>query len=562
MEQIFLIIKTSIKALFGIDQDVQLSRPDAQFGDFSTNVAMQLSKQLDKNPREIAEQLVNKLEDTGEFAEVSIAGPGFINLRLKDAILTQELKNIIDKPGEYGKSKIYQDQVVLTEYSDPNPFKVLHVGHFYTSVIGDAISNLIENAGGQVHRVNFGGDVGLHVAKTMWAILREFGGENLDKLSEIDENSRAEFMANCYVTGTRAYEDDESAKSEITTLNKRVYQIHADNDHESVFAQIYWTFRQWSYDYFASFYEKIGTEFEKYYPESEVAQIGLNAVLEQKQAGVFKDSDGAVIFEGEPYGLHTRVFVNKSGLPTYEAKDIGLSIKKWEDYHFDQSVIITGNDIIEYMKVVLKAIEQFKPELSSRTRHITHGNVKLVGGVKMSSRMGNFLRAVDVLDMVADANEAAQGNRDTAPVLGAIKYAFLKFKIGADSSFDPKESVSIHGNSGPYLQYALARARSVVKKSQIDSSEFESGSYLVSERNLLFKLTEYKDVIQKATEDLTPHILCTYLYELAQVFNRFYESSQIVGDEREKIRIKLVEAYASILADGLKILGIPAPERM
>ena len=564
MRQINLVIQDAVKRLFDVDIDIQLTRPDSQFGDFSTNVAMQLARELGKNPRDIAERLVEDLRQTSEFNDVSIAGPGFINLRIKDQLLSSELNKIIDDSTNYGRPNLYQDKIVLTEYSDPNPFKVLHVGHFYTSVIGDAISNLIENAGGQVHRVNFGGDVGLHVAKTMWAIIREFDGENVEKLSEFDDNNRSEFMANCYVAGTRAYEDDETAKNEITVLNKKIYQIHADNDHESAFAKIYWTFRQWSYDYFNNFYAKIGTKFEKYYPESEVASIGLNTVLEQKQAGIFKDSDGAVVFEGEPYGLHTRVFVNKEGLPTYEAKDVGLSIKKWDDYHFDQSIIITGNDIIEYMKVIMKAIEQFRPELSARTRHITHGNVKLVGGVKMSSRKGNFLRATDVLDLVTNANETAQGNRDLAPVLGAIKYAFLKFKIGADSSFDPNESVSIHGNSGPYLQYALSRAKSVVNKSDFTEYNLEMNinDYSTYERSLLFKLTEYADIIQKATEDLTPHILCTYLYELAQVFNRFYENSQIIGDKHEKIRIKLVKAYAVILTNGLTILGIPTPERM
>jgi arginyl-tRNA synthetase len=564
MDQINLSIKNAVKQLFDIDSDVQLSRPDPAFGDFATNVAMQLAKTLGKNPREIADQLAEKLRGSEEFSEVSIAGPGFINLKITDQLLTNELKNIINNPSVYGKSDLYQGKNVITEYSDPNPFKVLHVGHFYTSVIGSAISNLIEFAGGQVHRVNFGGDVGLHVGKTIWAMLHGFGGENPDKLSEINENDRSEFMARCYIEGTRAYEDDETAKTEITSLNKKIYQIHTNNDHDSNLAKIYWTCRDWSYDYFKAFYSRIGVGFEKYYPESDVAQIGLDAVLEQKQLGIFKDSDGAVIFEGEAYDLHTRVFVNKEGLPTYETKDVGLSIKKWEDYHFDQSIIITGNEILEYMKVVLKAIEQFRPELSSRTKHITHGHIKLVGGVKMASRKGNFLRAVDVLDLVADANQAAQGNHDDAPVLGAIKYAFLKFKIGADSNFDPKESVSIQGNSGPYLQYALARARSVIKKSNLVSldSDFKSISYSVFEKNLLFKLTEYKDVIHQATLELTPHILCTYLYELAQVFNRFYENSIVVGDERENIRIKLVEAYAGILSSGLMVLGIPTPERM
>lgn len=564
MDQYAKTVQKIVKQLFDVDQEIILTRPDAKFGDFSTNVALQLARQLEKNPRELAEQLAAGLNQTNEFAAVSIAGPGFINLKLKNEILADELAKIIEKPAEYGKSDLYKDQIVVTEYSDPNPFKVLHVGHLYTSVVGDAISNLIENAGGVVHRVNFGGDIGMHVAKTMWAIIRDLGGETPDKLSEISEDERPEFMAKCYVQGTRAYDDDENAKTEITQLNKKIYQINTDKDQQSPLAQIYWTCRKWSYDYFGSFYGRIGTKFEKYYPESEVAGIGLETVLQQKEAGVFKESDGAIVFEGEPYGLHTRVFVNKEGIPTYEAKDIGVSIRKWDDYKFDQSIIITANEIVEYMKVVLKAIEQFRPELAQRTKHITHGMIKLAGGEKMASRKGNFIRAVDVLDMVADANEAAQGNRDEAPILGAIKYAFLKFKIGADSSFDPKESVSIQGNSGPYLQYALARAKSIIKKSESESSIEvpDQNDYTDFERNLLIKLTEYKDVIQRATTDLTPHILCTYLYELAQSFNRFYENSQVVGDAREGIRLKLVEAYVGILTNGLMVLGIPTPERM
>lgn len=564
MDKIEKIIQTTVQQLFNFDQPIQLSRPDSQFGDFATNVAMQLAKRLGKNPREIANQLVEKLRETNSFSEVSIAGPGFINLRVQDDSLTDGLKEIINNSSDYGRSQLYKDKIVVTEYSDPNPFKVLHVGHLYTSVIGDAISNLIESAGGKVHRVNFGGDVGLHVGKTMWAIIKKLGGEYPEKLAEIDPDHRSEWMAACYVEGTRAYEDDEQAKSEIVVLNKKVYQFHSENDHESAASQIYWICREWSYDYFNAFYKRIGTKFEKYYPESETSQVGLATVLEQKDKGVYQDSDGAVIFVGEPYGLHTRVFVNKQGLPTYEAKDVGLIIKKWEDYHFDESVIITGNDIIEYMKVVLKSIEQFKPELSSRTKHITHGNVKLAGGVKMSSRKGNFIRAVDVLDMVADANEAIQGNRDEAPVLGAVKYAFLKNRIGADVIFEPKESVSLQGNSGPYLQYALARAISVTQKLDVDKETLNQKTYKYSEheRNLLIKVTEYPEIVEQATVTLLPHHLCIYLYELAQEFNRFYENSRVIGDEREQIRLHMIMAYVTVLRNGLTILGVPTPDRM
>ena len=553
-------IAQAIKEIFDADVTIQLTRPEPEFGDYATNIALQLAGRLGKNPREIAEAVASKLRESGDYSDVTVAGPGFINVRVSEVTLANEL-DMMAQP-DYGRSHAYDNKTVITEYSDPNPFKVLHAGHFYTSVVGDAISNLIESAGGEVHRVNFGGDVGLHVAKTMWAIMRKLGGEYPQKLADIPVDSRSEWMAACYVEGTNAYEDDEQAHAEITELNKKVYELHSANNHESAFAHIYWTCREWSYDYFNAFYARIGTKFEKYYPESETAPTGLATVLQQKQNGVYEDSEGATIFKGEPYGLHTRVFVNKAGLPTYEAKDVGLSIKKWDDYHFDQSVIITGNDITEYMKVVLKSIEQFLPELAKRTLHLTHGNVKLAGGVKMSSRKGNFLRAVDVLDIAADENEKIQGNRDDAPVLGAIKYAFLKNRVGPDVIFDPHESVGLQGNSGPYLQYAHARAMSILSKITDDYSLAPLVDIDSNERSLLVKMTEYEDVIERATTQLAPHLVCTYLYELAQVFNRFYENSRIVDDPRQAIRARLVTGYAGILKSGLTLLGIQAPDHM
>jgi arginyl-tRNA synthetase len=555
-------VSNAVKELFDIDEQVQLTRPDPQFGDYSTNVAMQLAKRLGRDPHQIAERLAIKLREHGDFSEVTVAGPGFINMRVADTALSSQLDDIQASGDNYGRPTSYVDKVVVTEYSDPNPFKVLHAGHLYTSIIGDAISNLVELAGGTVHRVNFGGDVGLHVGKTMWAILRRLGGEHPEKLDDIVEAERSEWMAAAYVEGTNAYEENEQAKSEIIALNKRVYNIVNDNDHDSAFARIYWTCRQWSYDYFNAFYARINTTFEKYYPESETAPIGLKTVLDQKEKGVYVESQGATVFIGEPYGLHTRVFINSEGLPTYEAKDVGLSIKKWQDYHFDESIIITGNDITEYMKVVLKSIEQFEPTLAERTRHFTHGNVKLAGGVKMSSRKGNFLRAVDVLDSVAVENEATQGNRDEAPVLGAVKYAFLKNRIGPDIIFDPKESVSIQGNSGPYLQYAHARAVSIIAKSSPVVDVKITRQFDAYERALLIKMTEYPEVLQLAVSELSPHLVATYLYELAQVFNRFYEKSHVIGDKREAIRVELVTAYARILKNGLTVLGIPAPNKL
>jgi arginyl-tRNA synthetase len=550
-------IKRVCQDLFGIDVEPALTRPDEQFGDYATNIALHLSKQLGKNPREIAEALAENIKGKStQIQEATVAGPGFLNLKLTNKALAEL--------AESTPSKSLEGQSIVFEYSDPNPFKVLHAGHLYQTVVGDAIANVLEVAGATVHRVNFGGDVGLHVGKTMWAILKALGGEHPEKLADISVAQRSEWLSQRYIEGSNAYEDSETAKQAIVELNKRVYQVHTDNDHDSPFASIYWTTRQWSYDYFDSFYASIGSGFEKYYPESQTAPLGLKTVLEQLEKGVYEKSDGAVVFKGEPYGLHTRVFINSNGLPTYEAKDVGLTMTKWEDYHFDRTIIITGNDITEYMKVVLKSIEQFAPDLAERTTHLTHGQVKLAGGVKMSSRKGNILRAQDVLNTAQEANKNINGTEQPDVVLGAVKYAFVKQSIGPDIIYNPEESVAIQGNSGPYLQYAHARARSVLAKSGLpegrslqDLQDLQEG-----ERTLLRKVGEYAETVERVVEELMPHHICSYLYDLAQVFNRFYEHNRVIGDPRQDTRLQLVQAYADTLKKGLELLNIPAPERM
>ncbi len=552
MESLQKAIGSLAQHLYSTEVEVALTRPDAKFGDFATNAALQLAGKLGKNPREIALTLAEAIKKdlADSVVQAEVAGPGFINIRLSQDALIAQLYQITDLP------KPLAGKTIVAEYSDPNPFKVLHAGHLYTSIVGDAIANLLETAGATVHRTNYGGDVGLHVGKTMWAILKALGGESPDKLQEIPREQHAAWLAACYVEGNNTYEEDETAKAEMIALNKRVYQLHVDGDRDSAFAQIYWTTRQWSYDYFDEFYERIGTKFEKYYPESEVVAIGVKKVKEQLKKGVFKESAGAVVFDGEKHGLHTRVFTNSEGLPTYETKEVGLLFKKKNDYNFDLSVVITGNEQEQYMQVVLKAIEQFAPELVRATKHLTHGIVKLQGGEKMSSRKGNILRAVDVLDAAEKANQ----RKDDQVTIGAVKYAFLKVRTGGDIIYDPKESVSLEGNSGPYLQYAHARAHSILEKLSLKSSKITTLDE--QERLLAAKLTEFTEIVSKAVNDLSPHIVCTYLYELCQAFNRFYENNRVIGDKRERERAELVRMYADVLKTGLSLLGIQAPKKM
>lgn len=558
-------ITAIVKGLYELEVAPSVSRPDPQFGDFATNVALQLAKQVGKNPREIAEEIADKLRETGEYKTVEIAGPGFINITLSDAALLALVRR---EPAQSLRGK-----KVLVEYSNPNPLKPLHAGHLYTTLVGDIISRLIALAGAETIRLNYGGDVGLHTAKGMWGILRSLGGEHPEKLYEVTD--RPTWLGARYVEGNNAYEDDEVAKTEITAINKRIYALHDSDDHDSPFARIYWTVRQWSYDYFAELYRQLEViPFDRFMPESEVTPLGLKTVKEHI-GNVYEKSGDAIIFDGEKHGLHTRVFINSEGLPTYETKDVGLSLTKWQDYHFDDSIIITANEQDQYMQVVLKSIEQFAPDLAARTKHFTHGMVKLQGGVKMSSRKGNVVTALEILDAARQAGAESGLNPSEETILAAVKYAFAKVRIGGDIAYDPKESIALDGNSGPYLQYAHARARRILEKvaqnipsqgSSLTSEEkyqFAMPTEVIEEDRLLVrKLGEYAEVVELATRQLEPHHICTYLFELAQEFNRYYEKHQVVGSDREQHRAGLVALYADTLKAGLTILGIHAPDHM
>ncbi|MBR3172592.1 arginine--tRNA ligase [Candidatus Saccharibacteria bacterium] len=544
-------LKKLIQDLYDLDFDPEITpSPENIAADYSSNVPLKLAKELHKSPMEIAEELAKAMAEHNSVSDVNVSNPGFINFTLSDAYLNAQITDLYTDFNQYITSDAYKNQTIICEFSDPNPFKVLHVGHLYTSVVGDALSRLYEYAGAKVVRANFGGDVGLHVAKTMYVLQKK------DPTTLTIED-----IAKCYVEGTAAYEDDIEAKQEITKLNKEIYQINADDVHGTPLADLYWQGRELSYDYFKAFYANIGLKFDKFYPESAVAGLGLKIVKEQLQNGVYEESDGAVIFDGEKYGLHTRVFINQEGVPTYETKDVGLIFTKWNDYHFDKSIVITGSEQLEYMKVVLKSVEQYAPELTERTTHLTHGLVKLPGNVKMSSRKGNFLKAVDVLDMVKSALEEEYHSTDGIISLAATKYAFLKYKMGGNIIFDPHESVKMTGNSGPYLLYACVRAKKILASLNIKSPS-QSNTIEEAEKALAKKIIEYKDVLAEAVQEMAPHKLANYLYELAQEFSRFYEHCPVQGSNREVERAVLVKVYLDTMTHGLNILNINIPEEM
>lgn len=585
MEEVKQKLEAAILQVYGVKADVVVTvAPEDTGADFASNVAMQLAKLVHKAPVAIAEELKDAFladaKASGMAWRVEIAGPGFMNFISPDEYFYGKVADFAKGQEHLTKGSVwseYDGKVVVCEFSDPNPFKVLHVGHLYTSMVGDSISRILEMAGAKVVRANFGGDVGLHVGKTIWALLQQ-----------LPSHLVIEEIAKAYVEGTRAYEEDEQAKAEITEINRMVYEIalqefgdirkwpghEMGDDQEGValaldkeeIKTIYLKGRELSYKYFEDFYARIGVKFDRYYPESTVAVRGLKEVRQGLDRGVYEESNGAVVYKGEKFGLHTRVFINQNGLPTYEAKDVGLIFTKWDDYHFDESVVITGNDIIEYMKVVLASVSEMAPKLSERTRHLTHGQVKLPGNEKMSSRKGNFLKAVDVIGMVTQELMESTGQpADEKVVLAALRYAFLKYKMGGDIIFDPKESVAMTGNSGVYLLYSTVRAKKVLQR--VGNSASRSNDTIASSetsfvRKLSKKIVQYQDVLKEAVVEKAPNKICAYLFELAQEFSRFYENVKVIGNESEAELIVVVQAYTNVMEHGLGLLGIEVPEEM
>ncbi len=487
------------------------------------------------------EEDFKKLEREGLpfVSKIEFVKPRFINFYLSKEFFKESLGEISEKGENFGKSEHAKGFKVMVEYTDPNPFKEFHIGHLMSNAIGEALSRIIEFNGAEVKRANWQGDVGMHVAKAVWG-MRNLG---------LSSNITIEDLGKAYAYGAQKFGEEES-KKEITELNKKIFS----REDESI-NKIYDLGREVSLRYFETIYEKLGTKFDYYFFESGEGVEGKTIVEEGLARGIFERSEGAIVFHGEKFGLHTRVFVNSQGLPTYEAKELGLNKKKFEvEPDLSQSIIVTGNEIKEYFKVLLKVISLIFPDITKKTIHLPHGMLRLPTG-KMSSRTGDVITAEELIEEV---KKRTKGDEQVA--IAAIKYMILRQAIGNDIVFDFEKSVSTEGDSGVYLQYAHARANSILGKAgRKGDAEGESGETREIEK-LLYRFPE---IVERAGAEYAPNYITTYLTELAASFNNFYAHEQVLSDKPESAyRLAIVEAFKIVMKNGLNILGIPAPERM
>ena len=571
-------IAVILKAIGIASPKIEVEHPtDLAHGDYSTNVALQYAKELKMKPRDLAEKIVTELKTELEkgqpsnlergltfrdgISKTEIAGGGFINFYLSPKFFAESVAEIVREADNFGRNENREGEKVMVEYTDPNPFKEFHIGHLMSNAVGESIARLIEASGAKVVRACWQGDVGLHVAKAIWGV---------KKVVRKDLRFRIYDLGLAYTAGAKAYETDTKAKSEIEELNRKIFE---KSDPE--INKLYDEGRKISLEHFEEIYKKLGTKFDHYFFEGKEGREGEEIVAEFLKKGVFEKSENAVIFRGERFGLHTRVFITSQGLPTYETKELGLNKVKFEaEPDLAQSVIVTANEQDDYFKVVLKAMEQIYPAITQKTKHISHGMLRFASG-KMSSRLGNVITGESLITAVENLVIEKIKDRDLPPeekqqiaeavAIGAIKYSILRAGIGSDIIYDFEKSISFEGDSGPYLEYTYARARSVLRKQPTTNNRqpTTAGSYKVGPcTNVERLLYRFPEVVERAAKEFEPHYVATYLIELSAAFNNFYAHSKIIGSDEEEYRLALTGAVSIILKNGLYLLGIQAPERM
>ncbi len=566
-----IVIKKAITSALGplgIEaSSATLEHPSSiEHGDYSTNVAMAYAKNLGMNPKELAEKIVMEIENNKppEIEKVEVAGPGFINFYLSRSFFSGSVEEILNEDELYGRNDILSGKKIMVEYGQPNPFKPFHIGHLMSLAIGESISRIVEFHGAVTIRANYQGDIGPHVAKAIYGLMKN--GKPEDGMSVAEQ---ANYIGEKYAEASNLYDTDEEIKKEIDVINKKIYE---KSDKE--INDFYDWGRKVTLEAFEELYSILGTKYNHYFFESETANDGLE-IVRANTGDVFEESDGAIVFHAEKHDpkLHTRVFINSQGLPTYETKELGLTKKKFDLENPDLSIVDTATEQADYMRVVLKAISLLYPELDGKFKHITHGMMRFASG-KMSSRKGNVVTGESlirdskalVMEKMIEREFDEYTKEEIATVVGvsAIKYSILRSTVGSDIVYDFEKSISFEGDSGPYLQYSATRATSVLEKANTQGMQADCANIPSTIFPIEKHLYKFPEVIVRAGENFEPHHLTTYLTELAGEFNAFYANEKILDkdDEYSAYKIAITEAFLVIMKNGLWLLGIRMPEKM
>jgi len=568
MEKVIERIKTAlIDSIHGVDPTyigtVVLSAPLLQFGDYSTNIAMILARQLKRSPLEIAEAIAAGIKKSEDVEKIQVLKPGFVNIWLSQKALTPSLAEAVQNRFSFPSFHFGNEKKVMVEFAHPNTLKLFHIGHLRNISTGESVVRLLEAVGNKVIRSNYQGDVGLHIGKTLWKMKQFIAELGIEKVRALSLHDKIALLGKAYAQAETAYGENEQAKKEIYEINKMVYEESSD------IMDLWNETRQWSVSYFEEIYKRVYSHFDRCYFESEVHKVGLATSKDLLEKGILEKSEGAVVFNGEKYGLDTRVFINGLGFPTYEGKELGLAQKEFNDFgKLDKNIHVVTPEQTSFFKITFKVEELMdKEKYGGKQFHLAYEWVKLKEG-KMSSRMGNVVEGAWILDEIKKKiTEKFKDSELIAETLAvaSVKYSFLKNSTSSVIAFDIDESISLEGNSAPYILYTYVRTQSILKKEEVAPSKDLAVAQLgEAELSIIRLLYQYREKVRKAAETLSPNIVANYLYELTREYNLFYQKNPILKAEKEvkEARIAITQAVGATIKHGLGLMGIETVERM
>lgn len=561
------------------------------FGHYSSSIPFEIARNIGKSPKDIAEIIINKIFEKKEnsliFEKIENIN-GFINFYLSDEHLFSILRDMLNNK-TFGTGDTFKNKKVIVEYTDPNPFKQFHMGHFMTNALGESIFRLILSQGAVASNLCYSGDVGIHVAKTIFGLLNkiEKNEYSLEDFLNFTNKKTIEQLGESYVLGSSMYSED-SNKDKIQDLNNLIFTIsqklakdegieivnnyqYSDMFDFNNVEKIYDKGRNESIIYFKSIYSKLGSNFTELYFESTTGEFGSKYV---KESPIFEESEGAIIWDGKKHNRNVQVLINSRGNPTYSAKEIGLNILKKIKYSPDISIICTAREQEFYFKDLIEIFKQLG--FTQDTIHLPHGELRNKNG-KMSSRTGDIVTMDDIINQIREEvliNFSSKKDQNFLEsiseqiAISSLKYLILKNSTGTNIIYDPKSVSDLTGNTGAYLLYTFARASSVIKKAGVFSeANLKTLTDLSShpiEKELLVKALIFNEAVSKAAVEYSPVILATYLYDFAKAFNHFYNEVKIIESENDLKNLRLFITLVSkeILEKGLNLLGMKPLENL
>ncbi|MAH08005.1 arginine--tRNA ligase [Candidatus Pacearchaeota archaeon] len=519
---------------------------------------------IKKNPADIAKHfhdILTKNPLPKQIEKIETKGP-YLNFFINKKELAEAITKINEN---FGKLKNNKKQKIMTEFCHLNTHKDMHIGHTRNIALGESISRLLEFSGNKVIRTNYQGDIGMHVAKSLWGL------QNLKKLKlKEPKDNKGKWLGLVYSAAGKASEENEETMEEINEINKKLYK------RDKKLTSLWKKTRQWSINYFEkTVYPDFDVKFDRFYFESEVQEKGLKIANKLLKDNIAKMSKGAMIIDFEKDNLGIFIILKSDKTSLYSTRDLYLAVLQNKEYHPDKIIHIVGSEHDLYFKQLFKTIEYYDKKIAEKESHLSYALVNSpTGKLKSRDDHGKKILYDDTIkklinlaikgmkDRKVKLSEKELNKRARTIALGAVKYQMLSQSPNRVIIFDEKQIMSFEGNTGPYLQYSYARASSIIKKAKQVKHKVKIPNLTKSEIALMSEMIKFPHIIKKAEQQLNPALIANYSYDLAKLFNEFYHSNKVIGSEEELFRLRLIESFRHTIKNSLSLLGIDVLEEM